>query len=141
MDIQSAANDALDDTLSLTAFGLMVKRLPTGEIVANVPHAIKYHSPTGFEIGYGGSGPAELALNVLHVLLPPTEADLGAAEAGGWSDPSLVGVSHLAFRLHQAFKWDFIAPMDTQGGCIEIAVIRSWIASQRAALAVENAVL
>ena len=31
----------------------------------NVPHLVVHHSPTGYEWGYGGSGPADLALNIL----------------------------------------------------------------------------
>lgn len=46
------------------------------------------HSPDGFEVGYGGSGPAQLALAIL-------------LEAG-LSDKRAV-------RLHQPFKWTFIA--------------------------------
>jgi hypothetical protein len=47
-------------------------------------------SPTGFEWGYGGSGPAQLALAIL-------------ADATGDDD--------LALRLHQPFKWAWIAPL------------------------------
>jgi hypothetical protein len=47
-------------------------------------------SPTGFEWGYGGSGPAQLALAIL-------------ADATGDDD--------LALRLHQPFKWTWIAPL------------------------------
>ena len=48
------------------------------------------HSPTGFEWGYGGSGPAQLALALLaHAL-----KDDGRA-----------------LRLHQPFKWRVIAPL------------------------------
>ena len=55
------------------------------------------HSPTGFEWGYGGSGPAQLALALL-------------AHANGNDG--------LAIRNHQDFKWDVIgklgrAPGDT----------------------------
>lgn len=45
------------------------------------------HSPTGFEIGYGGSGPAQLALAVLMRF-----AD-----------------KKTAATLHQDFKWEFLA--------------------------------
>ena len=31
----------------------------------NDRHDLKFHSPTGFEWGYGGSGPAQLALAIL----------------------------------------------------------------------------
>jgi hypothetical protein len=48
------------------------------------------HSPTGFEWGYGGSGPAQLALAIL--------ADVFHND-------------QLAVRLHQDFKWMAIAPL------------------------------
>jgi hypothetical protein len=46
------------------------------------------HSPTGFSWGYGGSGPAQLALALL-------------ADA--------LGDDGLAVRLHQAFKFRVVA--------------------------------
>jgi len=48
------------------------------------------HSPTGFEWGYGGSGPAQLALAIL-------------ADATGDED--------LAIELHQTFKWEVVAKL------------------------------
>jgi len=49
------------------------------------------HSPDGFSWGYGGSGPAQLALALL----------------------LRAGLSHdLAIRLHQPFKWEVIAKLD-----------------------------
>lgn len=39
------------------------------EVATNVPHNIVYHSPTGFEWGYGGSGPTELALNLAELVV------------------------------------------------------------------------
>ena len=38
----------------------------TKKIMVNVPHEITRKSPTGFEWGYGGSGPSDLALNILY---------------------------------------------------------------------------
>ena len=53
------------------------------------------HSPTGFEFGYPGSGPAGVALAILFDF---TE-------------------SHdLALRLYQAFRFDFVAPLDKWRG-------------------------
>jgi uncharacterized protein (DUF2249 family) len=46
------------------------------------------HSPTGFEWGYGGSGPSQLALAIL--------ADVLKDDA-------------FAVRLHQEFKWRYVA--------------------------------
>ena len=34
-------------------------------IVEGISQEWVWHSPTGFEWGYGGSGPADLALNIL----------------------------------------------------------------------------
>jgi hypothetical protein len=49
------------------------------ERVGDVPRLlanIGYHSPDGFEMGYGGSGPADLALTILldHLHVPVEEA-------------------------------------------------------------------
>ena len=52
---------------------------------------LENHSPTGFEWGYGGSGPAQLALAIL---AHATRDD------------------RLACRLHQPFKWARIATLD-----------------------------
>ncbi len=38
-------------------------------VSTNVPHLGVHHSPSGFEFGYGGSGPADLALNVCQFYL------------------------------------------------------------------------
>ena len=48
------------------------------------------HSPTGFEWGYGGSGPAQLALAIL--------ADH-------------LGNDEQAFNFHHRFKWSVIAEL------------------------------
>lgn len=75
-----------------------------GALVAIEQHFV-VHSPTGFEWGYHGSGPADLALNVLALFVPPPEA----------------------WRLHQEFKRAFIAPMPRQGGVLRAAAIIEWI--------------
>lgn len=54
----------------------------------NARNDLSNHSPTGFEYGYGGSGPAQLALAIL--------ADV-------------LGNDALALRHHQDFKWAYIA--------------------------------
>ena len=57
---------------------------------------IPVHSPTGFEIGYGGSGPADLALAIL------------ADWTGDPVDLVLRGRGRAA-EFHQQFKWLFLA--------------------------------
>lgn len=54
--------------------GILLKRIVNPatlmlEIATNVPHTITYHSPSGFEWGYGGSGPADLALNLAELVV------------------------------------------------------------------------
>lgn len=63
------------------------------------------HSPDGFNWGYGGSGPAQLALAIL----------LAA------------GVDHEdAATYHQAFKWAVIAPLPQGDFAIEYDV-QAWV--------------
>lgn len=74
-----------------------VENLETGSGPIPLRHVI-YHSPTGFEWGYGGSGPADLALSILADALGehPTSQEIGEGTS-------------LAWRQHQAFKWAMIA--------------------------------
>jgi hypothetical protein len=65
------------------------------------------HSPDGFEWGYGGSGPAQLALALLADVLSP-----GLAEA-----------------LHQRFKWEVVSRFDHDGWQITPSIILEWAAS------------
>jgi len=66
------------------------------------------HSPDGFNWGYGGSGPAQLALALL---LDVTDDE------------------ELALRLHQPFKWDLVARWGSQW-TMTSDEIQSWINRQ-----------
>ncbi len=68
------------------------------------------HSPDGFSWGYGGSGPAQLALAILMRSCRTQEA----------------------IRLHQPFKWDVIAklPMDQEWELSDQRV-HDWIDAMR----------
>ncbi|WP_422120777.1 DUF6166 domain-containing protein [Koleobacter methoxysyntrophicus] len=78
-----------------------------GRACVNIPHSIIYHSPCGFEWGYGGSGPADLALNILY---------------------AVIGDKDLAFNLHQKFKWEFTAQIPWEGGVVKRPDVLKWIA-------------
>lgn len=67
------------------------------------------HSPTGFEMGYSGSGPAQLALAILLEVFPQA----------------------LAVELHQAFKAFIVAKHKDEFRISEVA-IKLW-ASREAA--------
>ena len=66
---------------------------------------IPYHSPGGFEWGYGGSGPADLARSIL-------------ADCAGMK---------VADTFYQDFKRDFIACMPERGFVIKEEAIREWL--------------
>lgn len=83
---------------STTLPDIVCRHRPDGTAVAEgIRQAWVWHSPSGFEWGYGGSGPAALALNIL------LEATGGRA---------------FAAQHHQAFKWRFVADMPREGGII-----------------------
>lgn len=77
-----------------------------------LPHVV-VHSPTGFEIGYGGSGPADLALSIacdhygvkagydFHKLSEETEDDRRARRA---------------WRLHQPLKRAYLSSVYVRDG-------------------------
>lgn len=134
-------------TASLATHGLIVERLGNGSLRANVAH-VRYHSTLGVDVGYLGSGPADLALSVLHALLPPPSQEEERAQFDlddealerammdpqRWSETigvDKVRVSKLALMLHQDFKADVIAKLDADSDFVPIAVIRQWIASAR----------
>lgn len=112
---------------TLEDVGLVCERTTDGRLACNIPQRFKWHSPTGFECGYGGSGPADLALNVLAQLVP-----LGSDGAEGWKIWDGQSVSATAGLLHHDFKDEFIATLPSQGGTIEIQAIRRWLEERRA---------
>lgn len=96
---------------------LAIRRLEDGRVATNVPWILIDHSPTGFEFGYGGSGPADLALNIAH------QAILGLLPQAKHNVVALFGpkgdfkqtCSREAYAIHQDLKWHFIAPLDQNG--------------------------
>lgn len=76
-----------------------------GDALVDIPQRYVYHSPAGFEWGYGGSGPADLALNILGLFLEAPEA----------------------WRLHQDYKQFVICRIPKEGGVIPAASVRTWI--------------
>lgn len=67
----------------------------------------------GFQWGYGGSGPAYLAVNMLYDYLLRTHRK---------------NARSVAVDLHQSFKWDFIAKAGKELS-ITGAEIEKWLAS------------
>lgn len=73
------------------------------------------HSPTGFEWGYGGSGPSQLALAIVYwTLALATAADEEEAE-------------DIALRYYQGFKEQFVAKFPKEGWQISSETVLSWL--------------
>jgi len=87
--------------------GDVICKRVNGEPCVNIPHKLVVHSPDGFEWGYGGSGPADLALNILALFTDEANAR----------------------RLYQQFKRDFIAKIPREGGVIRREDIIAWLES------------
>jgi hypothetical protein len=101
--------------------GVTCWRAPDGTARSSIPQRHVHYAPKGFDWGFGGSGPADLALNVLAVFLPLAADATGVALRDGSS------VSEAAWALHQAFKYDLIATLPRAGGDISAKTIRTWI--------------
>lgn len=82
-------------------------------------HDLFNHSPTGFEWGYGGSGPAQLALAILahHLGSVIDTSHAKSAEA----------VDRAAVRLHQKFKWDVVSRWHDDQWILPASDIDAWI--------------
>lgn len=94
-----------------------------------LPH-IEFHSPDGFEWGYPGSGPADLALAIL--------ADFFEEDPEAVRTYAFTGKGELsqAFYAHQQFKQEFIEdlPRNDNSWRIYAEQIREWFYSKIGAI-------
>lgn len=100
--------------------GIVLKRDELG-VHTNVPHLVTHHSPTGFEFGYGGSGPADLALNIVEMILHRMGYDGPMTKCWGGE------CYEKAYELHQSFKRQFVAGVPHQGCVIPLDTATSWV--------------
>ncbi|NIN00480.1 MAG: hypothetical protein GTO24_21080 [candidate division Zixibacteria bacterium] len=84
-----------------------------------LPHVF-FHSPDGFEWGYFGSGPADLALSILADYFRPRHGVLTR-------EMVMHGILHPAIALHQSFKAEFIAPIKGDKWEFTCAHIDTWL--------------
>lgn len=87
-----------------TERGLVINEVIGGRQVP-LNHRV-LHSPSGMEWGYGGSGPADLAYSILCTVTDPATAE----------------------RYHQAFKWDFVARLNSDRWEIDRHQVERWLA-------------
>lgn len=96
-----------------------------GQACANVPRSLSHHSPDGYEFGYGGSGPADLAMNVLHALLPAREGE--EYEPVRTPDDQIAFLSRQAAKHYQDFKFEAVARLPREGGRFMLADLDEWL--------------
>lgn len=87
-------------------------------IAPHVSQRVWNHSPTGFECGYGGSGPAQLALAILLEYFVDQTA----------SEERQVDGIEVAVRHHQRFKFEFVATAPREGFVVTDTEIAQWLA-------------
>lgn len=79
---------------------------------------IRRHSPDGFAWGYGGSGPAQLALAILcdHVGRASPERLTSLKEKAGWDGSFEATADWVAGRFYQSFKAAVVARIPQDDG-------------------------
>jgi hypothetical protein len=100
--------------------GVILKRDEVG-VGTNGQHHVVVHSPTGFEWGYAGSGPADLALNIVQTLLNErgyTGQRVDCYQGWCWDK---------AWQLHQDLKFDIIARVPHEGATIPYELLSNWL--------------
>ena len=86
----------------------LVIRRTKGHVSTNVPHRYVHHSPTGYEYGYGGSGPADLALNLAEAVILREIPDVDTNQVELWDGSTC---SYEAWIIHHDLKFGLIAPL------------------------------
>lgn len=79
---------------------------PTRRLSPDPSLKLRNHSPTGFEWGYGGSGPSQLALAILL---------------------KVTGDKDIATAFYHQFKFDIIASLDKDNWILTSAAIENWL--------------
>jgi hypothetical protein len=100
---------------------------------ALLPHVV-HHSPTGFEWGYQGSGPADLALSILAYTLGETTTLSTWIRAGG--DPLVTPFE--SWRLHQPFNREVVAKLDRDGWTLPVEIVVAWLVAHGVAVRVDE---
>jgi uncharacterized protein DUF6011/uncharacterized protein DUF6166 len=131
--VRDEFSDAFDNTIQFEQ-ALVLKRQrrsdrpydpnDPGQAVTNVPHLVVHHSPDGYEFGYGGSGPSDLALNCCQLYLNMADYEgqqTKCYDGSCWS---------LAYALRHEFKSSFIASTPSSGRVIPFAEIDGWFKSK-----------
>lgn len=87
-----------------------------------------WHSPSGFEWGYVGSGPADLALAILVDALAIPALPEGFFLRAGEAELAAAPRAALAWRLHQDFLREVVATLPRGEWMLTHDAVRRWIA-------------
>jgi hypothetical protein len=108
-----------------------------GVVYTNIPHIVTHHSPDGFEFGYAGSGPADLALNAVEAFL--RHLNWGGRKRKFQNYMGAEGELYaIALNHYQDFKSKFIAPIPRDGGKVRFDAIYDWLQPLMTAEAAER---
>ncbi len=121
-----ATGDKVDIPFDPKTMDIICRRDAEG-LHFNIFQVFAHHSPSGMEWGYGGSGPADFALNVMAMFTNHLEGPRDLLLFDGRK------ISSLAWNLHQRFKFAFIAALPSEGGTIKGDDIREWVEKESAA--------
>ncbi|MDX2032046.1 MAG: hypothetical protein SF339_15330 [Blastocatellia bacterium] len=99
---------------------LFWEREEAGRLNTNVVRRIVHHSPSGFEIGFLGAGPRDLALNALNSLLAPIGKKAVVKCMQG-------EVRLIVWDWHQEFLDAFLLNVNREAGSIRWGSIREWV--------------
>lgn len=109
---QGQEEDIADRTIgSPLEAGIIIRRGADGVTETNVPHLVVEHSPSGYEFGYAGSGPADLALNLAEAIL--RREGYRGEEVKTWDGGRCL---RLAYEIYQEVKWRWIATIERVEG-------------------------
>ena len=96
--------------------------------VTNIPFTI-FSRSHGFNWGYGGNGPHELALNIINTFVPPG-ADGKSPEPGStpyWGARKRTFASATACELAQELLEELVSQLPVWGGYISGERLKGWI--------------
>ena len=100
---------------------LLNDMMPGSDVITNVPRTVLHHSPCGHTWGYIGSGPHDLALDILCQFFPLREGERGVECYLGSCHPR-------AWELHYPFTKEVISQLDSDvGHKIPLKVILGWL--------------
>lgn len=93
---------------------IVIHRQLDRSVEATIPKVVVHHSPDGWEYGYEGSGPADLALNILQHTLTEMNYSGPTIDNRDFFREPMVPIFRMAWDLHQDFKTAVIAQLDRQ---------------------------